>query len=146
AELFSTTGWSPGWKFYLSLYFSVGILSDLVFGLIAGRQLLNNFRQLATQRFAPTPARFARWLNRRTSTALQSAVGGSTTQDQPADQRSTPISTRKKALMFGTALGVAVAGLLILFAWSKPSFPPVVVVSMTHSNAPLRVFPGTAIF
>src|SRR6266516_2419795 len=146
AELFSTTGWSPGWKFYLGLWFSVGIFIDLIFGLMAERQLLNNFRQLATQRLAPTPARFARWLNRRTSTALESAVGRSTTHALPADQKLTPISTRKRALMFGTALGVVLAGVLIFFAGSKPGFPPVVVVSMTHSNAPLRVFPGPAIF
>ena len=37
AELFSKTGWPPGWKFYLGLYFSVGILTDLIFGLMAGR-------------------------------------------------------------------------------------------------------------
>src|SRR5437016_715197 len=116
AELLSTTGWSPGWKFYLGLYFSVGIFTDLIFGLMAGRQLLNNFRQLATQRFAPTPARFPRWLNRRTSTALESAVGRSTTHHQPADQTLTPISTRKKALLFGTAFGVVVAGVLFFFA------------------------------
>ena len=29
--------WSPGWKFYLGLYFSVGIFTDLIFGLIAWR-------------------------------------------------------------------------------------------------------------
>src|SRR5207247_9774004 len=128
AELFSTTGWSPGWKFYLGLWFSVGIFTDLTFGLMAGRQLLNNFRQLATQRFAPTPARFSRWLNRRSSTALESAVGGSSTHLQQADRTSKPIWTRKRALTFGTALVVAVV--LCFFARSKSKFPPVLVVSI----------------
>ena len=48
--------------------------------------------------------------------------------------------------MIGTAICVAVAGVVLFSAGSKPNFPPAVVVSMTHSNAPLRVLPGMAVF
>jgi hypothetical protein len=146
AELFSTTGWSPDWRTYLGLWFSLGIFTDLIFGLLAVRQLLNNFRQLATQRFAQTPARFARSLNPRTSTTPESAVDRATVHHQPADHTAPPISTRKRTLLIGTALGVVVAGMLIYFKGSRPNFPPAVVVSMTRSNAPLRVLPGMAVF
>src|SRR5262249_52414712 len=134
--------WSADWKFYLGLYFSVGILTDLIFGLIAMRQLLDNFRQLATQRFAPTPVRFARALSGRAGTGQGSAVGDPSTRPQQADRMSRPIWTRRRALRFGTALGVVVAGVLFFFPRSKPNFPPAVVVSLTHSNGPLRVLPG----
>jgi len=52
AGLWSAGGPDPGWKFYLSLWFWLGILADLGFGLPAWRQLRMRFRELAMQRFA----------------------------------------------------------------------------------------------
>ena len=40
----------PGWKFYLSLWFGLGLSADIVFGLIAWRKLQISFRQLAAAR------------------------------------------------------------------------------------------------
>ncbi|MDB6124489.1 MAG: hypothetical protein JWQ71_3482 [Pedosphaera sp.] len=59
----------PGWKFFLGLWFGLGIWADLIFGLRAQRQLLTNFRQLALQRFAPAKLRFSGWFNRSSPTA-----------------------------------------------------------------------------
>jgi len=41
----------PGWKFFLYLWFWLGVLADLAFGLPAWWQLRTRFRELALQRF-----------------------------------------------------------------------------------------------
>jgi len=51
---------APEWRFYLGLWFWLGILADLAFGLPAWWQLRTRFRQLARQRFASVPSRLAR--------------------------------------------------------------------------------------
>ena len=48
---------SPGWKFYLGLWFWLGILADLTFGLPAWWQLGTRFRQLALRQMTPTTSR-----------------------------------------------------------------------------------------
>ncbi|MDB6109011.1 MAG: hypothetical protein JWR69_761 [Pedosphaera sp.] len=53
-----------GAKFYLGLWFGLGVLADLAFGLNARWQLLTNFRLVAMQRFTPGKSRFARWFGR----------------------------------------------------------------------------------
>jgi len=114
----------PGRATYLGLWFGAGIAVDLVFGLSAWRQLLGHFRELATWRFASPPSRAARRLARRQA---------------PSAPR---FSAGKKALLAGTALGLLIACALFAARKSEPVFPPPLVVSMTRSNAPLRVFPG----
>lgn len=54
--------WSPDpkWPFYVGLWFGLGMVTDLVFGLVAWWQLRTRFRQLAMQRFAPVPSLFTR--------------------------------------------------------------------------------------
>ena len=42
----------PSWKFYLGLYFGLGILSDLYFGLRSWWLLQTRFREVAVQRFS----------------------------------------------------------------------------------------------
>jgi len=44
-----------GWKFYLILWFGLGIVADAVFGLSAWRNLQTAFREVATQRFSSAP-------------------------------------------------------------------------------------------
>jgi hypothetical protein len=51
---------TPGWKFYLGLWFWLGIFADLAFGLPAWWQLRTHFRQLASQRFTLLPSRLGR--------------------------------------------------------------------------------------
>jgi ABC-type transport system involved in multi-copper enzyme maturation permease subunit len=54
ASLWTAGGPGPGWKFFLYLWFWLGILVDLAFGLPAWWQLRTHFRELALQRFATT--------------------------------------------------------------------------------------------
>jgi hypothetical protein len=109
---------------FLGVWFGIGIAVDLFFGLRAWRQLLGHFRELATRRFAPPPARAAR-----------------------RQARGAPrFSARRKALLAGTALALLIAGAFFSMRSSEPVFPPPLVVSITQSNAPLRIFPGWSTF
>jgi hypothetical protein len=53
----SSTG--PGWKFYVGLWFGLGLLADLAFGLPAWWRLRTRFRRLALQRFTSARRREA---------------------------------------------------------------------------------------
>lgn len=58
-----------GGKFYLGLWFVLGIFADLAFGLSARWQLQTSFRLVAMQRFTPPQSRLARLFARRTTPA-----------------------------------------------------------------------------
>jgi len=47
----------PGWKFYLHLWFWLGLATDLAFALPACHQVKTRFRQLAFQRLASPAAK-----------------------------------------------------------------------------------------
>jgi ABC-type Na+ efflux pump permease subunit len=47
----------PGWRFYLLLWFALGILADLAFGVPAWNQLRTRFRSLALRGITPTSTR-----------------------------------------------------------------------------------------
>ena len=47
----------PSWKFYLFLWFTLGLLADLGFGFAAWKQLRNRFRLLALESLSPQSAR-----------------------------------------------------------------------------------------
>ena len=55
--LLSAGGPGPGWKFFLYLWFWLGVLADLAFGLPAWWQVRKRFRDLALQRFTPSSGR-----------------------------------------------------------------------------------------
>ncbi|MDB6111274.1 MAG: hypothetical protein JWR69_3024, partial [Pedosphaera sp.] len=146
AELWSTTGWLPGWKFRLWWWFGLGILADVVFGLVARRQLLSRFRQIATQRFSPLPSREERRLARDRAKAKALMVTQSSRLGEATGQPAPRNLMRRKAVMIGATLVMLAGCILFILERSKPRFPPPVVVSITQSNAPLRVFPGAGIF
>ena len=144
ANLWSTSGWTPGWRFYLSLWFGLGITTDFFFGLIASRQLLRDFRQLAMHRFAPRQPRFAQWFARRNAAMAES-------RSQPlnlAETEARPIPgsfRRKRAVIAGGVVVLLIACGIYGFRKSNPHFPPPVIVSLTENNAPLRVFSGISV-
>jgi ABC-type transport system involved in multi-copper enzyme maturation permease subunit len=51
ASLWAAGGPGPGWKFFLHLWFWLGVSADLAYGLPAWWQLRTRFRELALQRF-----------------------------------------------------------------------------------------------
>ena len=118
----------PGPTTCLGMWFGIGIAVDLFFGLRAWRQLLGHFRELATWRFAPPPPRAARRLARQLA------------------QSAPRFSARKKALVAGVALTLLVTIGFFALRTSEPVFPPPLVVSITQSNAPLRVFADSSVF
>jgi len=52
------------WKFHVGLWFGLGLLLDLAFGLQAALHLHTSFRALALQRYSPVPSPLARWFRR----------------------------------------------------------------------------------
>jgi hypothetical protein len=113
---------SPGDATYLGMWFGFGMAVDLLLGLGAWRLLPGHFRELATRRFAPPAPR------------------ASHHQERIAPR----FSARKKILLAGSALLIAAA--YFTLRSSEPVYPPPLVVSITQSNAPLRLFPGWTTF
>ena len=50
----------PGWQFILGIWFGLGILTDLAFGVSAWQRLHTEFREVAAQRFVPAPPLLSR--------------------------------------------------------------------------------------
>lgn len=61
----------PSWKFYLGLYFGLGILSDLYFGLRAWWLLQTRFREVAVQRFTEKAPLLRRLFGARSQRATE---------------------------------------------------------------------------
>ena len=53
------------WRFFIGLWFGLGVLTDLGFGLGAALHLRASFRALALQRYAPAKSPLARWFRRK---------------------------------------------------------------------------------
>jgi hypothetical protein len=120
----------PGARFGLGLWFGLGLAMDLLFGLHAWHTLKKNFRQLAVQSFLAEPPRSLWWNFWRTAAT---SIRRWTVWRVPA-------RARKPALAF-LAVGAALAAVFLARS-RQPHFPPPVLVSITQSNAPFRVFPG----
>jgi ABC-type Na+ efflux pump permease subunit len=52
---------NPGWAFFVGLWFGLGMLADLGFGVWARQKLLAQFRVVAQQRYAPRASFWKRW-------------------------------------------------------------------------------------
>jgi ABC-type transport system involved in cytochrome c biogenesis permease component len=135
--------WVPGWRFYLRLWFWLGLGADLGFGLWAWWLLRTRFRQLALQRYDPKPERSHGWLGRSKATTAHSATPDAPGRELEAERQHKRPSALKKAAVFGGAALMLVA-LGLAFHWhrSQPSFPAPVIVSLQRTNAPFRVAPG----
>jgi ABC-type transport system involved in cytochrome c biogenesis permease component len=122
--------WSPSERFGLGLWFSIGIATDLLFGLRAWHTLRKDFRRLAVQSFLPEPLRPPWW---RVCWKAVRGLGSLAARCIPARAR--------KPVFACLAVGMALA-MVILVRRSQEHFPPPVLVSMTQSNASFNVFPG----
>ncbi|HWW03591.1 MAG TPA: hypothetical protein VNZ64_28060 [Candidatus Acidoferrum sp.] len=156
--------WSPGWKFYVGLWFGFSLAADLVYGLSAWWQLRTRFRKIALRRFNPTASRFGRWVSDRRSrdslprllNSVGVRAGGETIRERrTADTGATveahgrgPLRSRWSGQRgWRKPAAVVAAGLLVVCSarlWLRPhpSFPPPVAVAVTQNKGPLRVFPG----
>jgi hypothetical protein len=116
----------PNAHVQLAQWLGISFAVDLIFGLPAWRSLRRDFRRLATQSPLPTEWRLAL----RQTAARMGAMAG----------RAVPARLRIPA---AAGLGVVVALCVVHFARARRfDFPPPVVVSITQSNAPLRIFSG----
>jgi hypothetical protein len=105
-------------------WFVIAVAVDLMFGLLAWRSLRRDFRRLATQ--TPQPTEWGLLL--RQWAARMGALSG----------RVVPARLRIPVM---AGVGVLAALGIAHFARARhPDFPPPVVVSITQSNAPLRIY------
>jgi hypothetical protein len=162
SNIFPGGGWQPDWKLFLAWWFGLGILADVFFGLSARRQLLHQMRDTAIQRFAPPPVRRASWFARSMkrpetpSSALRApspplgeedGMRGSRTE-MPRDGATrftpkTPASKRVKLLRWAVGLAVLCLCAAYFLRSKPPKFPQPVLIPVSLSQGPLRVFPGT---
>ncbi len=70
---FSAT--EPTWQFIWGLWFGLGMLTDLAFGLTAWRRLRTEFREAAAQRYAPTSLLPGRWWRGQDQALPNSGIG-----------------------------------------------------------------------
>jgi len=152
AALAPGSPWSPGWKFYLGLWFGLGLAADLLFGLLARRGLLHRFRQFAVPQLAPMSTHFTTApalvapavppvlprTGLRPASAAADPHSGAGKEPPPA-----PASKSKRKRVRVVCLTLAlVAGLVLGVHTRSPISPPPVVVPLTSSSGALRVFPN----
>jgi len=125
--LFARTSWEPDWKYSLSWWFGLGLCVDFLLLLIASRRVQTSFRQLALETRAPKSC-FA-WLR---DWRMGSA------------QRNMTLRAKLRRLAFaGLVLLTAGAGaVLCAMRALRVKLPDPVVVSISRSDHPLRVFAG----
>jgi alpha-tubulin suppressor-like RCC1 family protein/ABC-type transport system involved in cytochrome c biogenesis permease component len=143
SALWSQSGWTPGWSFYLSWWFGLGIVFNLILVRIARGRLLGRFRQIARRRYDPEVSRFVIWARR-----LKKILSEERTRwvAKPASQtKSRPIAVKRRRKM---AVGICAAVMLVIacggfyYQNSRPKFPAPVAITVDFSKGPLRVFPG----
>jgi hypothetical protein len=157
-------GWSPGWLFYLGLWFGLSLAADLLFGLRAWWSLRTRFREIALSRFSPTPSRLDQWLSgwkhvegsrmRGREVALSPTTEGKERESGRAVPTGQPVLRSARAGGRSRSKGrwqkrgvVGTFGLLLVvgavaWLWPRPSVPPAVVVQKAATKGPLRVVPG----
>ena len=142
-EVWLGRAWVPDWSFYLRLWFWLGLAADLGFGLWAWWLLHTRFRQLARQRFDPQPGPLRGWLGRAKVTTADPATPETPVGEVKAERQSKrPSALKQLAVLVGAALLLVALGVVFVRHRLPPSFPAPLVVSLHHTNAPLRVAPG----
>ncbi len=122
----SLVEWNPNERVELAQWLGISVAVDLAFGLRAWWVLRHEFRQRATEVPGPTAWRMAM---RQTAARIGPLAG-----------RVVPARLRIPVM---AGLGVVAAVFAVHFARGKrPDFPSPIIVSITQSNAPLRIFPG----
>ena len=135
--------WSPSRSFYLRLWFWLGLGADLGFGLWAWWLLRTRFRQLALQRFDPRPGRLHRWPGRpKVATADSAAPNDPVGEVASKRQHQRTRALSRRAILVGGALVVVALGVVFIRHGSVHNFPAPIIVTLQHTNAPLRVAPG----
>lgn len=160
--------WSPGWNFYLGIWFGFSLLVDAVLGVFAWKQLNTRFRQLALRGFhasdkpagtertpavaTPAPARASVSGSLPNATAPASPERGiEKVPDHPQTVLSpqTPVLTaplvpsRRLSLRARTAFLVVLLVILAVvgFILARPRYPlaSAVTVVLTRTNVPLQI-------
>jgi ABC-type transport system involved in multi-copper enzyme maturation permease subunit len=123
--LFARQFWNPDWPFDLGCWFGAGIFVDILFAVKARRRLRTSFRQLVMEPFGPK-RRFA-WLRDWRS--------GS--PERKAELRA---KFRRKAAVAAALLATGAGAVLYDLHAVRANVPKPVVISISMSHQPVRVF------
>ena len=124
--LLDLTRQDPGARFNLGLWLGTGLLADAVFGLRAWWSLRRHFREIALR---------PPFLERRPPRWRQFPAGASAAARWAG--RFVAPRFRKPAEV---CLAVVLAMAVVLLARGHSKFPPLVVVSLTHTNTPMAIY------
>jgi hypothetical protein len=123
--LFVRQSWDIGWRFDLGCWFGVGIFLDLLLTLKARRRLQRNFRQLALEPHAP---------RRRLAWLRDWRMG------TPERKEALRAQLRRLASVGAALLAVVAVLTLYDIHAARANFPKPLVISLSQSNHPARVF------
>jgi ABC-type transport system involved in cytochrome c biogenesis permease component len=125
--LFARQFWEPDWPFDLGCWFGAGIFVDILFAVKARRRLQTSFRQLVMEPSAPK-RRFA-WLRDWRS-------------GSPLRKAELRAKLRRKALVAAALLAAGAGAVLYDLHALRANVPKPVVISISASHQPVRVFDG----
>jgi hypothetical protein len=151
--------WDPGQLFYVKLWLGLGLAVDLAFGLAAWWQLRYRFRQIALRSFDPVASGFVHWFSPELHAAAAPGLhpnepqstaehGARTERGISAVTATTPAKqtavSRRRRLALACCVALVPVTLGIVHLWPHSPVAPAVMVSLTHSNGPVRVYSGAA--
>ncbi len=145
AFLGAVNGTEPGWTFFVGWWFGLSLVADVVFSLRARWRLQEGFRRYAAEGLSAKPIPLPGWFSWR-----KHATGIDEIRKQKAEQTSlkpvqSPKQRRWKRWAIG-ALGIVLVTACVLYEWPRPPVPPPVMVTLSQSNGPVRVFPSEGRF
>jgi len=140
--LFSAIPQSLSWKFYLPLWFVLGLAFDALFGWRSFHLLRTRFHELAGRQEETSDV----WTAPKPRRAKGKQAGAAV--EQVASEQAAPVvaepkpKRRKKRLITVCALILVTIVAALCYGITEPSPPPPVIVHLANNNAPLKVFPN----
>jgi ABC-type transport system involved in multi-copper enzyme maturation permease subunit len=125
--MFVRTEWEPDWTYDLGWWFALGFCVDILFLRSARRRLRTSFRQIALGSAAPAP-RFAWLRDWRTSS--------------PEHKTSHRVKLCRWAIATAVVLAASAGAFVCVNRALRVELPKPVIVTISQSNQPVRVFAG----